>query len=358
MRVRVLGGFDVEVDGRPVPSSAWRLRKASELVRVLCVAPGHRLHREQLVEQLWPDRPSDAALNNLHQAIHVARSALGPKEDAAQGILVLRDGVLALCPDGDLWIDMEAFEQAARGARSDSPLASLQQARELYRGEPLPDDRYADWAVRPRETLAQDYLSLLARIAELEERDGRREAAIDCLREVLDLEPSDETAHRNLMRLYALGNRRQLALRQFEWLRTILARELEVEPSRESRELYREILEGRLESAPVPTLGTTSGGSHEPVSVDGGSPPATPGRGHPAPRHAVGRRSHNLPIQLSSFIGRDREVRQIEQLFERTRALTLTGPGGTGKTRLAIEAAATLIGSRRDGVWLVELAAV
>ncbi|MGZ8514748.1 MAG: ATP-binding protein, partial [Candidatus Limnocylindrales bacterium] len=233
-----------------------------------------------------------------------------------------------------------------------------QQARELYRGEPLPDDRYADWAVRPRETLAQDYLSLLTRIAELEERDGRREAAIDCLREVLDLEPSDETAHRNLMRLYALGNRRQLALRQFEWLRTILARELEVEPSRESRELYREILEGRLESPPVPTLGTTSGGGHEPSAVDAGPPPATPGRGHPAPRRAVGRRSHNLPIQLSSFIGRDREVRQIEQLFERTRALTLTGPGGTGKTRLAIEAAATLIGSRRDGVWLVELAAV
>jgi predicted ATPase/DNA-binding SARP family transcriptional activator len=358
VRVRLLGGFDVEVDGRPVPSSAWRLRKAGELVRVLCVAPGHRLHREQLVEQLWPDRPSDAALNNLHQAIHVARSALGPKEDAPQGILVFRDGVLALCPDGDLWIDMEAFERVARGAGSDSPLASLQQARELYRGEPLPDDRYADWAVGPRETLAQDYLSLLTRIAELEERDGRREAAIECLREVLDLEPSDEAAHRSLMRLYALGDRRQLALRQFEWLRTILARELEVEPSRESRELYREILEGRFVSAPVPTPGPTSGGSREPGAVDASLPPATPGRGHPAPRHAVGRRSHNLPIQLSSFIGRDRELRQLEQLLEGTRALTLTGPGGAGKTRLGIEAAATRIGSWRDGVWLVELAAV
>ena len=68
MRVRLLGGFDVEVDGRPIPASAWRLRKASELVRILCVAPGHRLPREQLIEQLWPDRPPDSALNNLHQA--------------------------------------------------------------------------------------------------------------------------------------------------------------------------------------------------------------------------------------------------------------------------------------------------
>ena len=362
VRVRLLGGFDVEVDGRPVASSAWRLRKASELIRVLCVAPGHRLHREQLIEQLWPDRPPEAAVNNLHQAIHVARTALGSKENAAQGILVLRDGVLALCPDGGLWVDTEAFEAAARGARSDSSLASLQQARRLYRGEPLRDDRYADWAAGPRETLAQDYLSLLARIAELEEREGRPDAAIDCLREILDLEPSDEAAHRNLMRLYALGNRRQLALRQFEWLRTILARELEAEPSPESRELYREILEGRLESAPGAGSGTAPGpmpgDGHEAAAADADAPTAMPAHGHAAARHAAGRRSHNLPIQLSSFIGRDREVRQIEQLLASTRALTLTGPGGTGKTRLAIEAAATLIGSRRDGVWLVELAAI
>jgi predicted ATPase/DNA-binding SARP family transcriptional activator len=358
MRVRLLGGFDVEVDGRPIPSSAWRLRKASELVRVLSLAPGHRLHRDQLIEQLWPDRPPDAGLNNLHQAIHVARSALLPKEDAPRGVLVLRDGVLTLCPDRDLWIDVEAFGRAARGADSDSPLASLQQARELYRGEPLPDDRYAEWAVGPRETLAGDYLSLLNRIAELEERGGRREAAIDCLREVLDLEPSDESAHQSLMRLYAQGNQRQLALRQFEWLRAILTRELEVEPSRESKELYREILEGRFDSGSVSTPSPTSGAGNEPLAPEIGVSPASPDRGPAAVRRSMGRRSHNLPIQLSSFIGREREVRLIEQLLEGSRVLTLTGPGGTGKTRLGIEAAATFIGSRRDGVWLVELAAV
>jgi predicted ATPase/DNA-binding SARP family transcriptional activator len=358
VRVRLLGGFDVEVDGRLVPSSAWRLRKASELIRVLCLATGHRLHREQLIEQLWPDRPLDAALNNLHQAIYVARSALGSKEDAAQGILVLRDGFLSLCPEGDLWIDAETFEKAVRGAGSDSTLASLLKARELYRGEPLPDDRYADWAVGPRETLAQDYLSLLTRIAELEERDGRSDAAIDSLREVLELEPSDESAHRSLMRLYALGNRRQLALRQFEWLRTILARELEVEPSRESLELYHEILEGRFDSRAGTGADPSSGAESKLAAIDFGAPAAAPGRRDPAARRTESRHSHNLPIQLSSFIGREREVRQIVQLLEGAKALTLTGPGGTGKTRLGIEAAATLIGSRRDGVWLVELAAV
>ena len=138
-------------------------------------------------------------------------------------------------------------------------LDDLVAARELYRGEPLPDDRYADWAVGSRENLAQDYLAVLARIAELQERAGRYDAATDALRELLELEPTDEAAHRALMRLYALDDRRQLALRQFERLRTILGRELEVEPSDESRQLYRDILEGRLgaaaptASAPVAT---------------------------------------------------------------------------------------------------------
>lgn len=358
VRVRLLGGFDVEVDGRPIPSSAWRLRKASELVRVLCVSPRHRLHREQLIDQLWPDRPPDAALNNLHQAIHVARSALGSNEDAAHSLLVLRDGYLTLCPNGDLWTDIEAFDRAVRGAGSTSSLATLNEARELYRGEPLPDDRYAEWAVGPRETLTQDYLSLLTRIAELEERDGRWDAAIDCVRKILDLEPMDEAAHRSLMRLYAIGGRRQLALRQFEWLRTSLARELGVEPSHESVDLYRGILEGRVHAQAQSGANPASSAGSGPAADEAGGPPATSGSGRQVARRAVSRSSHNLPVQLSSFIGREREVRLIEQLLDGTRALTLTGPGGAGKTRLGIEAGATLIGSHRDGVWLVELAAV
>jgi predicted ATPase len=221
-------------------------------------------------------------------------------------------------------------------------LDALLAARELYRGEPLSDDRYADWAAGVREGLAQDHLTLLARIAELQERAGRSDAAIDSLRELLDLEPTDESAQRQLMRLYALHDRRQLALRQFERLRTVLARELEVEPSEASRQLYRDILEGRLS----PVDGTTT---EPPTALP--EPPAILRRPRPA-------RSHNLPVQLSSFVGREREVRQIERLLHGARALTLTGPGGTGKTRLAIEAASTEIGAYRDGVWLVELAAV
>ena len=166
VRVRLLGSFDVDVGGRPVSGSAWRLRKASELVRILALAPGHRLHRETLMEQLWPDRPLEAASNNLHQAIRAARAAIGPTDDAGRRMLVLREGTVSLCPAGNLWVDAAAFTAAVREAsRGVDDLDDLLAARELYRGEPLPDDRYADWAVGFRENLAQDHLAVLARIA-------------------------------------------------------------------------------------------------------------------------------------------------------------------------------------------------
>jgi predicted ATPase/DNA-binding SARP family transcriptional activator len=353
VRIRLLGGFDVEVDGQLIPASAWRLRKASELLKVLAITPGHRLQREQAMEQLWPDRPADAALNNLHQALRVARAALSVTHEAGQRILVLRDGVLSLCPNGELWVDAEAFASAVREATVASGLADHLAARDLYRGELLPDDRYADWAEAPREAVAQDYLTLLTRLAQLLEREGNREAATETLRELLQHDRADESAHRSLMRLYAVDDQRRMALRQYERLRAALARELEVEPSEESRQLYREILQGRIRPAP-PSIAASAATSR---GVGPGSPADQLESNRPLAHRMVGRR-HNLPVQLSSFVGREREMREIERLLVSSRALTLTGPGGAGKTRLAIEAAASQISAYQDGVWLVELAAL
>jgi DNA-binding SARP family transcriptional activator len=93
VRIRLLGGFDVTVAGRPVAAAAWRLRKAKTLVKLLALAGGHRMHREALVAVLWPDRDGEAAANNLHQALYVARRALG---GASGGLFTLRDGVVLL----------------------------------------------------------------------------------------------------------------------------------------------------------------------------------------------------------------------------------------------------------------------
>ena len=142
------------------------------------------------------------------------------------------------------------------------------------------------------------------------------------------------------MRLYATGGQRRMALRQYERLRAVLARELGVEASDESRQLYRDILEGRVRpvapASPQPTVGTARAAVHRTAS----------------------RRRHNLPVQLSSFVGREREMLEIERLLGRSRTLTLTGPGGAGKTRLAIEAASAQMGGYGAGVWFVDLASV
>ncbi len=107
VRVTLLGGFAVAVDDLPVPEGAWRLRKARELVKLLSLAPGHRLHREQAMDVLWRDREPAAAANNLHQAVFVARRALD-----AEAIEV-REEVLQLRAD----VDVDRLELAAADAR-------------------------------------------------------------------------------------------------------------------------------------------------------------------------------------------------------------------------------------------------
>ena len=100
--IQLLGKFSVLVDGSPISPDAWRTRRAADVVKVLALAAGHRLHREQVMETLWPDSGPDAAATNLRKALHFARRALG--EDA----IVNRDGVLALWPDTALSINRKS----------------------------------------------------------------------------------------------------------------------------------------------------------------------------------------------------------------------------------------------------------
>jgi predicted ATPase len=144
VRVTLFGGFAAAVDGVPVPEKAWRLKKARELVKLLALAPAHRLHREQAMDVLWPERPPAAAANNLNQAVHVARRALGA--DAIE----LRDEVLFLVAE----IDVDLLDRAASDARRSGTAAAYKAALSLYRGELLPENRYDDWAEARRFELA------------------------------------------------------------------------------------------------------------------------------------------------------------------------------------------------------------
>ena len=142
VRVRLLGGFWVAVGTRTIEEDAWRLRKAAALVKLLALAPGHRLHREQLMDLLWPEVGKKAASNNLRHALHAARTILDPT--AGSRYLASEDESLVLCPGGDVWVDVEAFEAAAATARRARDPAAHRAALDLYGGELLPEDRYEE----------------------------------------------------------------------------------------------------------------------------------------------------------------------------------------------------------------------
>jgi predicted ATPase/DNA-binding SARP family transcriptional activator len=332
LRINLLGGFRVSAGETMVDEAAWRLRKARGLVKLLSLTPEHCLHREEVIEALWPDREATAASNNLRQALFVARRALDSCGESGSGRIALVRDVLTLATDR-LRIDAEEFEVAATEAERAPSVERYRSAIELYGGELLPEDRFDDWVMGRRRALTERHLSLLVGLARLFERAGDHAAAIGALQQVLVKEPLHERGHRELMRAYALSGRRQRGLAQFHLLRESLRREYEDEPEDETRRLYQDILTRRL-------------GAEE-------APEATPAarRADPVPWQPG-----NLPLQLTSFVGRERELREVIGTARRQRMLTLTGPGGCGKTRLALEVATALRREAGDGVWLVELA--
>jgi DNA-binding SARP family transcriptional activator len=246
VRIRLLGGFSVSVGDRSVWKDAWRLRKAASLVKLLALAPGHRLHREQAIGLLWPNLGRMAASNNLRQALHSARQALEPDLPASSRYLASRDESLMLCPEGSLWVDVEAFEQTASTARSSRDPAAYEAALILYAGELLPTDRYEEWAEQHRRRLRETYLSLLVGLARLHEQRTDRESAAEALRRLISEEPTCEEAHVSLMRLYALSGSKGDALAQYGQLEDILAKKLDTEPAASSRAFREEIAADRF----------------------------------------------------------------------------------------------------------------
>jgi predicted ATPase/DNA-binding SARP family transcriptional activator/DNA-binding CsgD family transcriptional regulator len=329
MRVWLLGGFRVSVGKRTIREDAWRLRKAAALVKLLALSPNHRLHREQAMDSLWPDLRTRAASNNLRQALHAARRTLDP--DASSRYLASEDESLVLCPEGQLWVDVAVFEEAAATARRGKEPAAYRAALELYAGELLPRDRYEEWAERYRRRLRETYLSLLLRLARLEETRGDLDSAIEALRKVVAEEPAREEAYTSLMRLSALLGRKAEAFAYYGQLEKTLLGDLGTEPAASSRDLREEIAAGRFPSKAAREQEI----QHE--------EPAGTGR-------------HNLPAPRNSFVGREQEMLEVKRTLAMTRLLTLTGAGGSGKTRLALEVARDLVGAYPDGVRLVELA--
>lgn len=287
VEIRLLGGFEVDVDGRVVTSGDWRRHDPAALFKVLALADGHRLLRDQVLDTLWPDKSTELAAPRMHKAAHYARAVLND-----QNAVVLDGNTVSLFPDAAVGVDLEVFERASAAALSGSDPRCAQEAISTYRGDLLPQDLYESWTEQPRERARLRYLELL-----------RMQGRWDLL---VQADPTDEDAHLHLARdMLARGDPRS-AVAQLDQLTRVLHDELDALPGEEAVALRRRAL-------------------------------ATPAVSMPWEQRAS--RRAPVPRPATPTVGRTRDLEAVLELLKAGRVLTLLGPGGVGKTRLAAEAA-------------------
>jgi predicted ATPase/DNA-binding SARP family transcriptional activator len=341
LRVRTLGGFAV-YRGEQLPNALWGRRKYVALFKWLLAAPDHRLTRDTACDLFWPDADPASGSANLRVLVYRLRKALGEQE---QSCLRYDGEILSLLPpslSGTAdWLDADRFTRMAHRALASEDLHACRQALTAYDGEYLPEDVYDEWAVRRREELQQLRQALLLHLVTLCRRAGHDEEAEQHLRTLLATDRCHEEAALALMRLHVAGHRPAQAIRVYRRLANALRDELDLEPEDRIQALYRTVSTERTTAAPDPALAERS----------------TP---------------TNLPTPLTSFIGRRSEVAAIATLlrgrtadaadgaspdqFPPCRLVTLTGVGGCGKTRLALQVADELLDGFQDGIWFVDLA--
>ncbi len=321
LKLQLLGRFQLSYRQQPI--ERFRSDKVRALLAYLAAEPVKQHTRVELATLLWGELGDKAARANLRKSLFRLRQTLG---DAATEHLNLTNTYVQFCPE-TASIDVHQFAQLARS----TDLTELEQAIELHQGQFLAGLELAgapafdDWLAQRRERLRQQLLDLLFKTGQLYLVNANYEAARTVAERQLALEPWREMAHQQLVKAYAAAGQRAKALRQHEQFVAILEAELGLAPSADTETLIASI---RDDASPA-------------------------------------NRQHNFPVPQTPFVGRTQDVNRLTArlALPNTRLITLTGPGGVGKTRLAIEAVTRSMGHRhvyfvplerlttQEGVW-------
>ncbi len=334
----LLGLPRIVCNGEPI---ALDRRKAVALIAYLAVT-GRSHSRDTLATLFWPEHDQSRARAGLRRVLSTLRKALGA------GWLDVDRETVGLNRDADIELDVRELrnrlaESQTHGHPEDQVcpacLSSLAEAATLYRddflaGFTLRDSpSFDDWQFFETESLRSELASALESLARGHSAQGEFEPAVAYARRWVALDPLHEPAHRSLMQLYASSGQRAAALRQYAECERVLKEEVGAPPEQATTQLCQAIREGR----DLPPLGQPIAGTV------------------PAPAAVV---RHNLPLQLTPFVGRETILAEIADRLQHPgcRLLTLVGPGGSGKTRLAQEAAAARLDDFDHGVYFVSLA--
>ena len=326
LSLSLLGPFQATLNGRPITD--FKSNKVRALLAYLAAEADRPHPREALAGLLWPDYTDRAALDNLRYTLSSLRQAIDDRSTTPPFLIITRD-TIQFNSASDYALDLAGFEVSS----SLASIGQLEQMIALYRGcflEGFSCDSAAfeEWILFKREQVSRRVLIALRRLTTHYGQSGEYERAAIYARKQLELEPWDEEAYQQLMRALALSGQRSAALAQYETCRRLLLQELGVGPSSKTVAL-RDQIEQEL-------IGAAS--------------------------QAQAAWLTHVPIPLTPFVGRQREVADIKRVLmdseSPARLLTLTGAGGCGKTRLAIQVAGDLAAANHftQGVCWVDLA--
>jgi len=300
LEVRLIGKFEIKYDGKPVTISS---RAAQSLFAYLILSTGTLHRREKLAGMFWPDAPEEKARAYLRHELWRIRKALSDKSRV--DYLLADDINISFKSTAEYWSDVNALENASDGASIDELMDTLS----VFQGELLPGF-YDEWIILEREHLQAIYEQKMTRLLESLESEKRWPEILEWGERWISFGQAPEAAYRALMLAYnALNDHAKVASTYERCVQALRA--LDLEPSEETRALL---------------FKRTS--------------------------------SLNIPIPMTSFIGREKELKEVADLLSKSRLVTLTGSGGVGKTRLAIQVVADVLDMFPDGVWFLDLAPV